>query len=79
MSSKTPMIQDDMLIRRIPIRKDGDIVIFDQICVITKDEFIACYTKWINDAENEYVMNAVRKRYYKKYQDSKETENEIDN
>ncbi len=52
MSSKT-IIQDDMLIRKIPFRKDGDIVIFDQELIITKDEFIACYNKWIKEADNE--------------------------
>lgn len=50
---KRMVIQDDMLIREIPIGVSEDIVSFERECIITKDEFIACYNKWVKEANNE--------------------------
>ena len=53
------IIQDDMLIREIPIRVDGEIVSVERKCIITKDEFIACYNKWIKSTEA--TQNVIKK------------------
>lgn len=45
------IIQNDMLIREVPV--EGSDTTYELKCVITKDEFIACYNKWIKEAENE--------------------------
>ena len=47
------IIQDDMLFREIPIIDNGNVVSIKRECVITKDEFIACYNKWVKEKENE--------------------------
>lgn len=47
------IIQDDMLIREVPIKVNGDVTSIKRECVITKDEFLACYNKWVKEAEND--------------------------
>ena len=42
-----------MLIREVPIRADENIIGIKQMCVITKDEFLACYNEWVKEASNE--------------------------
>lgn len=44
------IIQDDMLFREIPVEGSDN---YELKCVITKDEFLACYNKWIKEANNE--------------------------
>lgn len=48
------IIEDDSLIRTRPIcRNDNDafVTIEKQLVVITKEEFLACYNKWIKGEE----------------------------
>lgn len=47
------IIQDNMLIREVPIRVGEGVFGIKRECVITKDEFIACYNKWIKEAEKD--------------------------
>lgn len=54
MKRKRTIIQDDMLIREIPIGvSDGEVISIERECIITKDEFIACYNKWVKEACND--------------------------
>ena len=46
-------IQDDKLIREVQTRVSENIISYERRCVITKDEFIACYNAWIKETENE--------------------------
>lgn len=47
------IIQNDMLFREVLI-KAGDVVFgIKRECVITKDEFLACYNKWIKETNHE--------------------------
>ena len=47
------IIEDDSLIRSRPIYQYGDTVVgIENKLVITKEEFLACYNKWVKgDAE----------------------------
>lgn len=46
------IIEDDSLIRIRPINcNDAFVVIEKQLVVITKEEFLACYNKWIKGEE----------------------------
>ena len=45
--------EDDMLIREVPISDSGKIIVFKRECIITKNEFLACYNKWVKEKENE--------------------------
>lgn len=41
------MIENDMLIRETPIFDGQDCIGFRRDCVITKEEFLACYNVWV--------------------------------
>lgn len=48
------IFNDDSLIRSVPVRYMGDtIVCYENKLVITKEEFIACYNKWIKDEQQK--------------------------
>lgn len=44
-------IEDDSLIRSIPIKCDGAFVSIRKQLVITKEEFLVCYNKWVKGEE----------------------------
>lgn len=46
-------IQDNKLIREIQTKIADNIVGYEQRCIITKDEFIACYNAWIKENKND--------------------------
>lgn len=47
------IIEDDSLIRSRPINRDDAIafVVIEKQIVITKEEFLACYNKWVKGEE----------------------------
>ena len=47
------VIEDDMLIRKIQIGSDWEITTERRECVITKDEFLACYNAWVKNEEEK--------------------------
>ena len=45
------IIEDDRLIRYAPVYRDDTMISMEQL-VITKEEFLACYNRWVQgDAE----------------------------
>lgn len=48
------IIEDDRLIRSTPIyRGNGWVDVIENKLVITKDEFLACYNRWVKEEKNE--------------------------
>lgn len=47
------IIENDMLIRRVPIEYGVNHTTYRNDCIISKEEFIACYNAWIKEADNE--------------------------
>ena len=41
------MIENDKLIRRIPVYDGRDCIGIRKECMITKDEFLECYNEWV--------------------------------
>lgn len=41
-------IENDMLVRMVPVNdKSSDCIIYRGECVITKEEFLACFNEWV--------------------------------
>lgn len=47
MSEIQSEILDDKLIRFVPLHSDGKCITGQDITVITKEEFLACYNEWV--------------------------------
>lgn len=41
------MIENDMLIREIPVYAGDNCIGFRKDCVITKEEFLECFNEWV--------------------------------
>ena len=41
-------IDDEMLVRSVPIYTGDTMIASKRSCVITKEEFLACYNKWVS-------------------------------
>lgn len=52
------IIQEDMLLREEQFRVGEGVFSVKRTCIITKDEFIACYNKWVK--EEEYRLNQLK-------------------
>jgi hypothetical protein len=47
MSEIQSEIQDDRLIRFVPLYSEGNCIAGQTTVVITKEEFLACYNEWV--------------------------------
>lgn len=41
------MIEDDMLIREVPVYDGQACVAIRKDCIITKEEFLGCFNEWV--------------------------------
>ena len=45
------MIENDKLIREVPIYEEPECIVIRKDLVITKDEFLECYNEWVRGKE----------------------------
>lgn len=68
------IIQDDMLLREEQFRVGEGVFSVKRTCIITKDEFIACYNKWVKEEEDRLIQLKQVKDLVQEYVDKEKPE-----
>ena len=71
-------IENDMLLREEQFRVGEGVFSIKRTCIITKDEFIACYNKWVKEEEYRLIQLKLITELVQEYVDKETPEKKCD-